>query len=716
MSIHASFNSSTQLVEIVSGSEKIARFKPNLAVLDDLSSYLPIILEGGSKVYVSKEDFCERFSISPQDSIISQVATEVISPMTVVAEYQRKKSLALDQLNQDLFRHEIYRIVQEFPNELEIILKAVRLDGEAICYASEELQSHPMLIVEAIKTLASAWIYVHDKPIINRDFVLRLASLNGELLAYLSPELQDDEEIVKAAIGNNVDAFSKASIRLRGNREVVLMAVEKKGSLLNDAESVFFEDQKNLEDAWLLNPDGVQDYFDEKHKSQEEQQKIVLAALRKAITHVVDEHIFDAPGRLDILTTFKWLAPTWIAKYNNGPLRSFLATSLLKILESDRLEFFLEQAHKVIDSTTHNERVLGIIGLFSMDIDEETLEKLCDFITKKKSVFKDGTKLQIILQFLKQLPSKDIPIRKIHEILYNCFIDDFKDEGVKRMSLMTAILKAKPSVVLTLSDYSSEKLVKLLLEKLKESGIIDETIVDGEQKFYQKFVETGLYASFFAYLSLHLSNPLMLAPLTSFVRSILDDTFVGFRNEHNSHLEYLTVDQRRIWQTELDHEEIEVPAEAPVAGFRGTLQETEHYRDLFLCGTEVPASCQRVDGKPELNKCLLGYCLDGKIRMLAIKDKTGKMRYRAIVKLLVDTEGKPALFLECTYPSSVSFVDDVFLNFIKKKADLMGVKLYVDGVGAILESKACIAPFEYEDNGDGVTEGSYEIHAKEYKP
>ncbi|MBA3602599.1 MAG: hypothetical protein H0W50_02940 [Parachlamydiaceae bacterium] len=59
--------------------------------------------------------------------------------------------------------------------------------------------------------------------------------------------------------------------------------------------------------------------------------------------------------------------------------------------------------------------------------------------------------------------------------------------------------------------------------------------------------------------------------------------------------------------------------------------------DILLCGTEVDGSCQRVDGDANLNKGLLGYSMDGKIKILAIKSAEGplgKINARCLLKVL----------------------------------------------------------------------------------
>jgi hypothetical protein len=76
--------------------------------------------------------------------------------------------------------------------------------------------------------------------------------------------------------------------------------------------------------------------------------------------------------------------------------------------------------------------------------------------------------------------------------------------------------------------------------------------------------------------------------------------------------------------------------------------DTDDYLDLLLSGTEVIGSCQNVNGSPSSNKGLLGYLLDGKNKLIAVKDQRGHIMARAKLSLLWDGE-KPVLFLERLY-------------------------------------------------------------------
>lgn len=81
---------------------------------------------------------------------------------------------------------------------------------------------------------------------------------------------------------------------------------------------------------------------------------------------------------------------------------------------------------------------------------------------------------------------------------------------------------------------------------------------------------------------------------------------------------------------------------------------TDDFWLLFMCGTDVAGSCQRINGDPHLNKCLLAYILDGKNKLVAILDDKNKIVARAIIRILLDeVDKKVTFFVEEMYPYSL---------------------------------------------------------------
>ena len=108
----------------------------------------------------------------------------------------------------------------------------------------------------------------------------------------------------------------------------------------------------------------------------------------------------------------------------------------------------------------------------------------------------------------------------------------------------------------------------------------------------------------------------------------------------------------------------------------------------------------------------MGYVLDGKVRILKIAGSDGKMIARSIVKIVLTEDKKPALFFERVYPGVNAEQEKALKEFARERADAYGLPLYEYGSGESLHSETNTAPFEYEDAGGGVTDGSYTISAK----
>lgn len=146
-----------------------------------------------------------------------------------------------------------------------------------------------------------------------------------------------------------------------------------------------------------------------------------------------------------------------------------------------------------------------------------------------------------------------------------------------------------------------------------------------------------------------------------------------------------------------------------------TVVDSDNWEDLFLCGTEVLGSCQRIDGDPSLNRGLMGYLMDGKNRLIAVKDTSGKVLARIILRLLWDPAAKrPVLFQERLYPDHC---DEAYIEAInscaKARAEALGCPLFeksLSGLGETVVSLGSRVPYEYVDAATGIqSNGVYTI-------
>jgi hypothetical protein len=132
----------------------------------------------------------------------------------------------------------------------------------------------------------------------------------------------------------------------------------------------------------------------------------------------------------------------------------------------------------------------------------------------------------------------------------------------------------------------------------------------------------------------------------------------------------------------------------------GNVEELKDWEDLLHCGEDVMGSCQRISqGDSFFNRALMGYCLNGDISMLAIKDNIGHIKARCMMKIM-EKEGKPVLLLEPVYPHNGAGLRANFVEMARKKASAMGVELYESTSSSteMLKSRKGHAPYVYEDS------------------
>lgn len=154
-----------------------------------------------------------------------------------------------------------------------------------------------------------------------------------------------------------------------------------------------------------------------------------------------------------------------------------------------------------------------------------------------------------------------------------------------------------------------------------------------------------------------------------------------------------------------------------------TLEDTDHWEDLLLSGTEVLGSCQSIYCRPDTNKCLINYILDGKNRIVVLKNADGYIQARVLIRLLWDDKLKqPVLYRERLYKAagvSADWIEQEIDSICIDKAKTLGISLVktkesndaeVASYPNNLKSLNGCAPFEYVDAGKlGITNGSFTI-------
>jgi hypothetical protein len=126
--------------------------------------------------------------------------------------------------------------------------------------------------------------------------------------------------------------------------------------------------------------------------------------------------------------------------------------------------------------------------------------------------------------------------------------------------------------------------------------------------------------------------------------------------------------------------------------------DTDNYWWLFMAGTFVEGSCQRVDGSPSLNKCLMGYVNNGDYRMVAIVDENTIIA-RCMFHLMSDPlKSRVVLFIEEAYPETLNSIQrQVIEKFAIQRAISLGLTLA--NLEGSLESTSYGAPLTRAPGG-----------------
>lgn len=152
-----------------------------------------------------------------------------------------------------------------------------------------------------------------------------------------------------------------------------------------------------------------------------------------------------------------------------------------------------------------------------------------------------------------------------------------------------------------------------------------------------------------------------------------------------------------------------------------TVEETDSWEDLLLSGTEVNQSCQSIYSDSKYNKCLLNYILDGKNRIVVLKDTEKRIHARILLRLLWDDKlKKPVLYRERRYIAH-DVLDSSHISMVAAcglKAQSLGIPIVQTREDESsgnpypnpLHSLNGISLYEYVDaQGLGITGGKFTI-------
>jgi hypothetical protein len=99
----------------------------------------------------------------------------------------------------------------------------------------------------------STWVlaYASDDILADRDIILKAVKVDGQIFYYASPELRDDKEVALEAISNKWLIIKYASKRLRGDKDIAIAALNQ-----NIKAEMYLTDEikKDSEVDLIINP------------------------------------------------------------------------------------------------------------------------------------------------------------------------------------------------------------------------------------------------------------------------------------------------------------------------------------------------------------------------------------------------------------------------------------------------------------------------------
>jgi hypothetical protein len=94
-------------------------------------------------------------------------------------------------------------------------------------YISENFKNDEELLLAALKTDNCAFICASDKLRNNKNIILKVIEKDNSLFKYVSNELQNDKEIILTAVENNYTVLKNLSNKLKEDKEFLIKCYKK---------------------------------------------------------------------------------------------------------------------------------------------------------------------------------------------------------------------------------------------------------------------------------------------------------------------------------------------------------------------------------------------------------------------------------------------------------------------------------------------------------
>lgn len=167
------------------------------------------------------------------------------------------------------------------------------------------------------------------------------------------------------------------------------------------------------------------------------------------------------------------------------------------------------------------------------------------------------------------------------------------------------------------------------------------------------------------------------------VQELIIEGYIASDNNPSKLQEILKLLYNKLPETNVLKEDIEdamkMVKKLPATSSNGPYHvlDTDDYAHLFLSGTEILGSCQRISNTHDYNCALMGICLRGAIRLVAVTNQNGHLIGRCLLRLLWDEKKNiPVLFADHLYINNYkSGVSKLIHEMCQRTSKRLGIPL-----------------------------------------
>ena len=244
-----------------------------------------VVCLGGEDVEISEHDQWLELITHDDAQELENVPEHILADKDFMIKAVKRNGFALKYASDEL------------KNDAEVVLDAIEGDvdhfAKSLEFASDELKDDKTIVMTAVSRYGEALCFASDRLKRDRDVVMAAVDQSGWALEYASDELRNDEEVVLTAIQgwdgvscNYSFAIEYASEELKSNKEFMIKAIEltmgeafaeASDELKNDKEIVLIA-VKNCSPTHQCDPTIVLAYASKQMRADKD---VVLAAVRQ---------------------------------------------------------------------------------------------------------------------------------------------------------------------------------------------------------------------------------------------------------------------------------------------------------------------------------------------------------------------------------------------------------------------------------------------------